>query len=402
VSEFAVLGGVPAFSEPLHVGRPNVGDRERLLERIAGAVDSRWLTNDGPLVREFEQAVAQAVDVPHCIAMCNGTVALEIAIRAAGLHGQVIVSPFTFVATAHALQWQRIKPVFCDIDPDTHNIDPDRVEELITPHTTGILAVHLWGRPAPVDALTAIAERHGLRLLFDAAHAFGCSHGGRMIGGFGTAEVLSFHATKFVNSFEGGAVVTTDPEVADVARLMRNHGFADYDLVTHVGTNGKLSEVAAAMGLTSLESADQFVDANRRNHEAYRTGLAGVDGIQLLTYDEVERCNWQYAVILVGDDAPLSRDELQRVLWAENVQARRYFYPGCHRMEPYRSLFPDLVARLPQTERVARQVLALPTGTAVGPDAIATVTGLIRAAMRDASRLRAELGTAGTTQSARG
>jgi dTDP-4-amino-4,6-dideoxygalactose transaminase len=402
VSEFAVLGGVPAFSEPLHVGRPNVGDRERLLERIAGAVDSRWLTNDGPLVREFEQAVAQAVDVPHCIAMCNGTVALEIAIRAAGLHGQVIVSPFTFVATAHALQWQRIKPVFCDIDPDTHNIDPDRVEELITPHTTGILAVHLWGRPAPVDALTAIAERHGLRLLFDAAHAFGCSHGGRMIGGFGTAEVLSFHATKLVNSFEGGAVVTTDPEVADVARLMRNHGFADYDLVTHVGTNGKLSEVAAAMGLTSLESADQFVDANRRNHEAYRTGLAGVDGIQLLTYDEVERCNWQYAVILVGDDAPLSRDELQRVLWAENVQARRYFYPGCHRMEPYRSLFPDLVARLPQTERVARQVLALPTGTAVGPDAIATVTGLIRAAMRDASRLRAELGTAGTTQSARG
>jgi dTDP-4-amino-4,6-dideoxygalactose transaminase len=223
-----------------------------------------------------------------------------------------------------------------------------------------------------------------------------------MIGGFGDAEVLSFHATKFVNSFEGGAVVTADPEIADVARLMRNHGFADYDLVTHVGTNGKLSEVAAAMGLTSLESADQFVDANRRNHEAYRTGLAGIEGVELLTYDEQERCNWQYAVILVDDDAPLARDELQRVLWAENVQARRYFYPGCHRMEPYRSLFPDLAARLPQTERIARQVLALPTGTSVGPDAIATVTGLIRAAMRHARRLRPELGTAGTTQSARG
>jgi len=402
VSEFAVLGGAPAFAEPLHVGRPNVGDRDRLLERIGAAVDSRWLTNDGPLVREFEQAVAEAVDVPHCIAMCNGTVALEIAIRAAGLHGEVVLSPFTFVATAHALQWQRIKPVFCDIDPDTHNIDPERVEELITPRTTGILAVHLWGRPAPVDALSELAESHGLRLLFDAAHAFGCSHGGQMIGGFGDAEVLSFHATKFVNSFEGGAVVTADPEIADVARLMRNHGFADYDLVTHVGTNGKLSEVAAAMGLTSLESADQFVDANRRNHEAYRTGLAGIEGVELLTYDEQERCNWQYAVILVDDDAPLARDELQRVLWAENVQARRYFYPGCHRMEPYRSLFPDLAARLPQTERIARQVLALPTGTSVGPDAIATVTALIRAAMRDSRRLRRELGTAGTTQSARG
>jgi dTDP-4-amino-4,6-dideoxygalactose transaminase len=402
MSEFAVLGGAPAFAEPLHVGRPNVGDRERLLERIAGAVDSRWLTNDGPLVREFEQAVAEAVDVPHCIAMCNGTVALEIAIRATGLHGEVIVSPFTFVATAHALQWQRITPVFCDIDPDTHNIDPDRVEELITPRTSGILAVHLWGRPAPVEALSEIAHRHGLRLLFDAAHAFGCSHGGRMIGGFGDAEVLSFHATKLVNSFEGGAVVTTDSEIADVARLMRNHGFADYDLVTHVGTNGKLSEVAAAMGLTSLESAERFVDANRRNHEAYRTGLAGVEGIELLTYDEHERCNWQYAVILVRYDAPLSRDELQRVLWAENVQARRYFYPGCHRMEPYRSLFPDLADRLPQTEHVARQVLALPTGTSVGPDAIATVTALIRAAMRAAPRLRPELGTAGTTRIAPG
>jgi dTDP-4-amino-4,6-dideoxygalactose transaminase len=402
VSEFAVLGGRPAFAEPLHVGRPNVGDRERLLERIAGAIDSRWLTNDGPLVRELEQAVADALDVPHCIAMCNGTVALEIAIRAAGLHGEVIVSPFTFVATAHALQWQRITPVFCDIDPRTHNIDPDRIEELITPRTTGILAVHLWGRPAPVDALTEIAERHRLRLLFDAAHAFGCSHRGRTIGGFGDAEVLSFHATKFVNAFEGGAIVTADAELAEVARLMRNHGFADYDVVTHVGTNGKLSEVAAAMGLTSLESAEEFVHANRRNHESYRTCLAGVEGVELLAYDERERCNWQYAVILVDDNAALSRDELQQVLWAENVQARRYFYPGCHRMEPYRSLFPDLADRLPHTERVARQVLALPTGTSVGPDEIATVTALIRRAMTDASRLRRELGRAETSQSARG
>jgi dTDP-4-amino-4,6-dideoxygalactose transaminase len=291
VSELALLGGEPAFEAPLHVGRPNVGDRARLLERIAGAIDSRWLTNDGPLVREFERTVAATLDVPYCVAMCNGTVALEIAIRAAGLEGEVIVSPFTFVATAYALQWQRITPVFCDIDPRTHNIDPERVEELITPRTTGILAVHLWGRPAPVDALEEIAARHGLRLLFDAAHAFGCSHGGRMIGGFGAAEVLSFHATKVVNSFEGGAIVTADGELAEVARLMRNHGFADYDDVAHVGTNGKLSEVAAAMGLTSLESMADFVAANRRNHEAYRAGLAGVEGIELLAYDEGESCN---------------------------------------------------------------------------------------------------------------
>jgi dTDP-4-amino-4,6-dideoxygalactose transaminase len=391
MSDFAILGGAPAFAEPMHVGRPNIGDRDRLMERIAGVIDGRWLTNDGPLVHELEAAVAEALGVPHCIAMCNGTVALEIAIRAAGLGGEVIVPPFTFVATAHALQWQEITPVFCDVDPHTHNIDPARVEELITPRTTGILAVHLWGRAAPVEALTEIADRHGLRLLFDAAHAFGCSHRGRMIGGFGTAEVLSFHATKVVNSFEGGAILTADDEFAEVVRLMRNHGFADYDEVSHVGTNGKMSEVAAAMGLTSLESRDEFVEANRRNHEAYRAGLAGVDGVELIAFDESELCNWQYAVIEVDESAALSRDELQRVLWTENVLARRYFYPGCHRMEPYRTLFPDAGERLPQTERLAERVLALPTGTAMDPASIAIVADLIQRAMLAGPELTREL-----------
>jgi dTDP-4-amino-4,6-dideoxygalactose transaminase len=391
MKDFAILGGEPAFSEPVHVGRPNIGDRDRLMERIGEAVDRRWLTNDGPLVHEFEGAVAAFLDVPHCIAMCNGTIALEIAIRAAGLGGEVIVSPFTFVATAHALQWQEITPVFCDIDPRTHNIDPSRVEELITPRTTGILPVHLWGRPAPVDELARIAERHGLRLLFDAAHAFGCSDSGRMIGGFGTAEVLSFHATKVVNSFEGGAIVTLDEDFADIARLMRNHGFADYDEVGHVGTNGKMSEVAAAMGLTSLESRDEFVAANRRNYETYRVGLAGVPGIDLIAYNDAELCNWQYVVLEIDEAAGLSRDELQAVLWAENVRARRYFFPGCHRMEPYRTLFPDVRERLPEAERLARRVLALPTGTSMDTPAVMAITDLIERAMAEGPRLRSAL-----------
>jgi dTDP-4-amino-4,6-dideoxygalactose transaminase len=391
MSEPAILGGTPAFPEPVHVGRPNIGDRARLMERIEGVIDRRWLTNDGPLVHEFEEAISAMLGVPHCIAMCNGTVALEIAIRAAGLSGEVIVPPFTFVATAHALQWQAITPVFCDVDPRTHNIDPTRVEALITPRTTGILGVHVWGRPAPVDELTRIAADHGLRLLFDAAHALGCSTGGRMIGGFGTAEVLSFHATKVVNSFEGGAIVTADEEFADVARLMRNHGFADYDQVGHVGTNGKMSEIAAAMGLTSLESREEFVAANRRNYETYSAALQGVDGVELIAYDSAESCNWQYVVIEVDESAGLSRDELQAVLWAENVLARRYFFPGCHRMEPYRTLFPDVAERLPETERLVQRVLALPTGTSMSTDAVTAVAGLVARAMRDAPRLRAAL-----------
>jgi dTDP-4-amino-4,6-dideoxygalactose transaminase len=391
MSEPAILGGTPAFPEPVHVGRPNIGDRARLMERIEGVINRRWLTNDGPLVHEFEEAISAMLGVPHCIAMCNGTVALEIAIRAAGLSGEVIVPPFTFVATAHALQWQAITPVFCDVDPRTHNIDPTRVEALITPRTTGILGVHVWGRPAPVDELTRIAADHGLRLLFDAAHALGCSTGGRMIGGFGTAEVLSFHATKVVNSFEGGAIVTADEEFADVARLMRNHGFADYDQVGHVGTNGKMSEIAAAMGLTSLESREEFVAANRRNYETYSAALQGVDGVELIGYDSAESCNWQYVVIEVDESAGLSRDELQAVLWAENVLARRYFFPGCHRMEPYRTLFPDVAERLPETERLVQRVLALPTGTSMSTDAVTAVAGLVARAMRDAPRLRAAL-----------
>jgi dTDP-4-amino-4,6-dideoxygalactose transaminase len=391
MSELAILGGAPAFPEPVHVGRPNIGDRARLMERIEGVINRRWLTNDGPLVHEFEEAISAMLGVPHCIAMCNGTVALEIAIRAAGLSGEVIVPPFTFVATAHALQWQAITPVFCDVDPRTHNLDPTRVEALITPRTTGILGVHVWGRPAPVDELTRIAADHGLRLLFDAAHALGCSTGGRMIGGFGTAEVLSFHATKVVNSFEGGAIVTADEEFADVARLMRNHGFADYDEVGHVGTNGKMSEIAAAMGLTSLESREEFVAANRRNYETYSAALQGVDGVELIGYDSAESCNWQYVVIEVDESAGLSRDELQAVLWAENVLARRYFFPGCHRMEPYRTLFPDVAERLPETERLVQRVLALPTGTSMSTDAVTAVAGLVARAMRDAPRLRAAL-----------
>src|SRR5215471_13337568 len=192
LADLAFFGGKPAFSEPLHVGRPSVGDRESFLRRAGDIWDRRWFTNNGPYVQEFEKKLAEFLGVKHCIAVCNGTVAMELAIRASGLKGEVLVPSFTFIATAHALQWQEITPVFCDIDPQTHNLDPSRIEEMITPRTTGIIGVHLWGRPCDVDALQAISRRHNLKLLFDAAHAFGCTSGGRAIGNFGEAEVFSF------------------------------------------------------------------------------------------------------------------------------------------------------------------------------------------------------------------
>ncbi|MGH9563652.1 MAG: aminotransferase class I/II-fold pyridoxal phosphate-dependent enzyme, partial [Terracidiphilus sp.] len=279
-ADLAIFGAAPAFPETLHVGRPNIGNRENLLARINEMLDRNWLTNDGPFVRQFEKNIAEFVGVRHCVAMCSGTVALEIAIRALELKGEVIVPSFTFVATAHALQWQEITPVFCDIALGTHHLDPKRVEEMITPRTTGIIGVHTWGQPCNVDALSDIARRRNLNLLFDAAHAFACSYAGKMVGGFGQCEVFSFHATKFFNTFEGGAVVTNDDALAEKIRLMRNFGFKGYDNVIYIGTNGKMTEICAAMGLTSFESLGQFVATNQRNYRAYRSGLDGIPGVK--------------------------------------------------------------------------------------------------------------------------
>lgn len=388
----AAFGGMAAFAEPLHVGRPNIGDRAALLARINDMLDHRWLTNNGPFVQEFEQRIADFLGVKHCIAMCNATIALEIAIRGLELRGEVIVPSFTFIATAHALQWQQITPVFCDVEPSTHNLDPAKVEAMITPRTTGVIGVHVWGRPCAVEALEDVARRRDLKLMFDAAHAFGCSHNGRMIGNFGQAEVFSFHATKFFNTFEGGAVVTNDDALAAKMRLMKNFGFAGYDTVIYVGTNGKMSEISAAMGLTGLESLEDFIAVNRLNYQAYCEGLQGIPGLQLIPYDESERCNYQYIIVEVDEaSAGIGRDELVAVLHAENVLARRYFYPGCHEMEPYRSYFPHAGLLLPETKRLTQRVMSLPTGTAVGPEEIAIVCQIIRLAVAHSGTVRSQL-----------
>lgn len=386
--DLAICGARPAFEESLHVGRPNIGNRQRFEERVGDILGRKWLTNGGHYVQEFEERVAELIGVEHCVAMCNATVGLEIAIRALGMKGEVIVPSFTFVATAHALQWQEVTPVFCDIDPATHNLDPERVEELITPGTTGIIGVHLWGRPCDIDALTEIAGRRDLKLLFDSAHAFGCSYKGRMIGGFGDAEVFSFHATKFLNSLEGGAVVTNDAELARRLRLMKNFGFTNYDRADYIGVNGKMNEVSAAMGLTNLESMADFIKLNRSHYKQYKDELAGLEGLNLQTYDEGERSNYQYVVLEIDErKTVVTRDQLMEILHAENVLARRYFYPGCHRMEPYKSIYPDAHLLLPETERVAAQVLTLPTGQAVTPEIIRAVCNIIRIALENGGEI---------------
>jgi dTDP-4-amino-4,6-dideoxygalactose transaminase len=392
IEDLVIFGGHPVFDDKLHVGRPNIGNRTHFLDLMNNMLDRRWLSNEGPYVKELESKIAEFIGVKHCIAMCNGTIALEIAIRALELKGEVIVPSFTFIATAHSLQWQEITPVFCDIDHRTHHLDPAAVEKMITPKTSGILGVHTWGRPCDIKALTNVAQKHNLKLLFDAAHAFGCSYDGRMIGNFGSMEVLSFHATKFFNTFEGGAVVTNDDDLAKKMRLMKNFGFAGYDNVIYIGTNGKMNEAAAAMGLTNLESLEEFISVNHRNYECYNSCLSDIGGINILRYEDHEKQNYQYIVLEVDEsDAGLSRDELLKVLHLENVLARRYFHPGCHRMEPYRSYFPHSHLLLPQTEKVAQRVLVLPTGTAVPPEQISIICTIIRTALGHAPEIKEKL-----------
>jgi dTDP-4-amino-4,6-dideoxygalactose transaminase len=391
-ADLAIFGGDPEFEEALHVGRPNIGNRQRFLDRINDMLDRRWLTNHGPYVDELEQRLAKLIEAKHCIAVCNATIGLELATQAVGMAGEVIVPSFTFIATAHALQWQGITPVFCDIDPATHNIDPRRAEELITPRTTGIVGVHVWGRPCNIEALTEIAQRHDLRMVFDAAHALGCSYRGKMIGNFGDAEVFSFHATKFFNTFEGGAITTNDDELAEKLRLMKNFGFAGRDTVVYIGTNGKMSEASAAMGLTGLESLDEFIRVNYRNYSVYQQVFKDMPGFRMISYDETERRNYQYIIVEVNEAvAGTNRDQIVEVLNAENVLARRYFYPGCHKMEPYRSYFPHAGLLLPETEFLTQRVMSLPTGNAMEPEYIRRIGHLIRFAVDHSEEIDARL-----------
>lgn len=390
LNDLALFGGPPAFVSPMHVGRPNIGDRRRLLERIEVALDRKWLSNQGVLLDEFESRVAEFVGAEHCVAVCNATIGLQLVARALDFAGEVIVPSFTFAGTPHAMSWIGLTPVFCEIDSATHNLDPVMVEQAITPATTAILAVHLWGRACPVDELTEIAQRRGLRLVFDAAHAFGCTYKGRPIGTFGDAEVFSFHATKFVNSAEGGAITTNDGDLARRLRSIRAFGFTGYDTVLELGTNAKMNELSAAMGLTSLDSFDEFIDANRRNYDCYQRAFAGVDGVRLIDYEDGERHNRQYVVLEVthATDPGRRRDDLIAALHAENVLARRYFFPGCHRMMPYSA--GDI--SLPITEDVADRVLVLPTGISVTDDDIDLISSIITVALNHHAELRRRVG----------
>ncbi|MGJ9423280.1 aminotransferase class I/II-fold pyridoxal phosphate-dependent enzyme [Aeromicrobium sp. CF3.5] len=380
-TDLAILGGTTACAETLHTHRPGDFDRERLLTRINEALDRRWLSNGGPLVQEFEARVAEMAGVNHAVATSSATMALECIVRALDLTQEVIMPSLTFAATPNAVRWAGLQPVFCDVDPVTGCLDPQRVAEVMTPRTSAILGVHLWGRTCAVDELASLAEERGVRLFYDAAHAIGCAVDGVPVGGFGTAEVFSFHATKIVSSFEGGAVVTDDAELAARVRALHQFGKGG----TQGGINGKMSEPSAAMGLTSLEAFPVAVWHNTQIQHLYREELAGLTGLTFFSPPPSEATNAQYVIVEIDEsECGLGRNTLLDILEAENIRALPPIgVPTCHQIEPFagdRARESHPVA-LPYTERIAARTISLPAGSSIQFDEVRTVCSVIRCAV---------------------
>ena len=395
-SDLAIYGGEPAFPDFLHVGRPNVGDRTRFLERVNDALDRRWLTNNGPFVQQFEQHLAQLCGVRHCVAVASGTVALSLAAATVVQHRtiedpHVLTPSLTFIATPHAFHWQGIQPVFLDIDPATLTLDVGQVRSYVdrhgTDHIAAICGVHLFGDARSAAELEQLAASAGVPLVFDASHALSnavdCEGEVRRVGQFGTMEAFSLHATKFVGCGEGGAIVTNDSQSAETLRQLRNFGYASDGRVRQAGINAKMSELAAAMGLSMLEQVDYFVSCNRANYLMYQEAFSHLPGIFLREQDCV-RSNCQYVMIEVdARESGLSRDELLAVLQAERILARPYFSPACHETPPYHraSHLP-----LPVTERASQQLLALPTGETMNEGEIHTIARILELASGRAAK----------------
>ncbi len=379
INDLAIFNGPPLFKDLLHVGCPNIPPRDFFIKRIHESLDRQWLTNRGPFVKELEEKMRDYCGVKHCILTCNGTTALQIAIKALDLTGEVIVPSFTFVATAHSVQWVGLKPVFCDVDPVTHTINPEEVKKLITPKTSGIIGVHLWGRPCDTEALEKISAEYQLKLIFDAAHAFGASKKNRMIGSFGNCEVMSFHATKFFNTLEGGAVTTNDDALAERIRLMINFGFEGYDNVICAGTNGKMNEVSAAMGLTMMDHLKTTIEDNESKYALYERLLGSIEGIQFMRYNGDNKANYQFIVLELDESKmKLQRDLMIKIFHAENIVVRRYFYPGCHRMEPYRSQANVVKNSLKETEALSERIICLPTGPSIDKEKIENICAFLK------------------------
>lgn len=342
------------------VTQPYLPPLEEFLPYLQQIWDSKTLTNGGPMHQMLEQALADYLGVEHVALFNNGTIALLTALQALRITGEVITTPYSFVATAHSLLWNGIKPVFVDIDAQTFNIDPAKIEAAITPQTTAIMPVHCYGNPCDVEAIQKIADTYNLRIIYDAAHAFGVTDAGGSILRHGDLSVLSFHATKVFNTFEGGAIICPDAKTKQRIDHLKNFGFVNETTVVAPGINGKMSEVNAAFGLLQLQHIDKAIARRREIDALYREKLSGIEGIHVPGNAGQTVANYSYFPILVEAGYPLSRDQLYQRLKDQNIFARRYFYPLISEFTMYRGMPSAQRANLPAAHGVANKVICLP------------------------------------------
>jgi dTDP-4-amino-4,6-dideoxygalactose transaminase len=355
-----MVNSISPFENPITVTRPTLPSLKEFSKGLEGIWKRAWLTNDGPLVREFRTRLLRFCGADHGTLFTNGTLALQIALQGLGINGDVITTPYTFVATTHALFWNKIRPVFVDIEPTYYSLDPDRVEAAITPWTSAILAVHVYGQPCQIEALERIARKHGLKLLFDAAHAFGVEVAGTPIGTLGDVSMFSFHATKVLHSIEGGMLIFSDDELQRRFDHLKNFGFESETEVALPGTNAKMSEFQALMGMLLLERIDEMIEKRRTLTQHYRARLWQIPGIRLAALP-AKNVKYNYAYMSVEIDHDLfgmARDELYFKLRDYNVLARRYFFPIIPDFSCYRGMFRG--ADLEVARGVASRILTLP------------------------------------------
>lgn len=365
---------------PEFVTEPHLPSLNEFIPYLEQIWSSRRLTNNGPFHEQLEAELASFLGVEHLSLFANGTLALVTALQALRIGGEVITTPYSFVATAHSLLWNGIRPVFVDIDPMTCNLDPGRIEEAITPATTAILPVHCYGIPCDTDRIERIADTYGLKVIYDAAHAFGVKRDGVSILRNGDLSILSFHATKVFNTFEGGAIICPDAKIKQRIDYLKNFGFADEVTVVAPGINGKMNEVEAAFGLLQLKHIDQALAARQRIYERYEDGLAGIPGLRLHCAGANIHWNHAYCAVMIDQTVfPLSRDAVYARLAESNIKARRYFYPLISEFPMYRGLPSAAIDRLPHAYRVSREILCLPIHPALNTETQDLVIDTLRA-----------------------
>ncbi|MGC3895548.1 DegT/DnrJ/EryC1/StrS family aminotransferase [Pseudomonas urmiensis] len=365
--------------KPVYVTQPFLPALEDFIPYLEKIWDNKILTNGGPMHQQLEQALCEYLGVEHVALFNNGTIALLTALQALRVTGEVITTPYSFVATAHSLLWNGIKPVFADIHPVTLNLDPEKIEAAITPQTSAIMPVHCYGNPCDVQAIQRIADNYNLRVIYDAAHAFGVEDAGGSVLRHGDLSVLSFHATKVFNTFEGGAIICPDAKTKKRIDQLKNFGFVDEVTVVAPGINGKMSEINAAFGLLQLQHIESAMQRRKSIDLQYRQGLAGIAGISPVGEAGQQVANHSYFPLLVEPDYPLTRDELYEKLKANNIFSRRYFYPLISDFPMYRGMKSAQRDNLPISARIAEKVLCLPIYPALEDITVQEIISIIEA-----------------------